>query len=186
MIDKLKWLGWIAAFSLLILFLLHRSCTKNEPRVPVSVHDTIIVHGDSQLYLVRDSTIKPVKIYIRDTVPNVDTPAILKDYFASRVYLDTIKARDITAVIEDSISDNRIAGHKVLVENKRDTHLITPLPKPKNKVFIGGFLGYSIKDLSPVAGVSVSFITRKDVLYCYNFDVVNRTQTIGLSWKIHL
>ncbi len=185
MIDKLKWSGWVVATGLSLILLLQKSCRSNKLDIPLRTHDTVLVRGDSQLYIVRDTILKPYKIYYRDSISKVDTAGVIKDYFASRVYNDTIKARDVTAVIEDSISANKIAGHKVLIENSRNVHLTTLEPKPAHKIFIGGFIGYSLKDLLPVAGISFSLVTRKDVLYYYHYDALNRTHLIGTSWKIH-
>ena len=185
MIDNLKWFGWIIATGLLAVLLFQRSCIKSPKCGAFSIHDTIRVRGDSILYIVQDTIIKPSKIYYRDSVPKADTSDIIKDYFAGRVYNDTIKERNVTAVIEDSISENKIATRKVLIENSRDLHLTTLESKPVNKVFIGAFLGYSIRNSFPVAGISLSLVTRKDALYFYDYDAMNRTHIIGIALNIH-
>ena len=185
MIEKLKWAGWIIATCLSLILLVQRSYRKNNLKAQIPAHDTIVIHGDSQLYMVRDTITVPYKIYYRDNILKIDSAQIIKDYFASRVYHDTIKARDITAVIEDSISLNKVEGHKVLLENSRDLHLTTDEPKATNKLFAGGFIGYSSKNILPVAGISLSFETRNDLQFCYGYDVINRYHTVGLSWKIH-
>jgi len=185
MIEKLKWAGWIVATCLSLLLLAQGSCRKNNLKAQIPVHDTIVIHGDSQLYVVQDTVLKPYKIYYHDIISKIDSAGIIKDYFASRVYHDTIKARDITAVIEDSISLNKVEGHKVLFENSRDLHLTTVEPKPIIKLFAGGFIGYSANNMLPLAGISLSVITRNDLQYRYEYDAINRSHTIGLSWKIH-
>src|SRR6185437_8007537 len=176
---------WIVATGLSLILLLQKSCRSYYLALPVHKLDTILVRGDSQLYIVRDTILKPYKIYYRDSIYKADTEEVIKDYFASRVYNDTIMDRDVTAVIQDSISANKIARHKVLLENSRDTHLALPASKATNKIFIGGFIGYSMKSLLPAAGISLSLVTRKDVLCYYSYDALNRTHFIGASWKIH-
>jgi len=185
MIDTLKWFGWMIATGLLAALLLQRSCMNSPNSAAFTIHDTIRIPGDSQLYLEQDTILKPYKIYFKDSVPKIDTEDVIKNYFASRVYYDTIKARNVTAVIKDSMSGNKIASRKVLIENTRDLHVTMLQTKPVNKVFIGGFLGYSFGNALPVAGISISLVTRKDALYFYEYDAIGRTNTIGASWKIH-
>lgn len=185
MIEKIKWAGWVIVLCLSLVLLAQRCQLKNNVKGSSAIHDTVVVHGDRKLYIVQDTVLKPYKVYYNYHLPNVDTEKIIKDYFAGRVYRDTIKARDITAVIEDSVSANKIESHKALFENGRDLHLTTLEPKPVNKLFLGGFIGYSLKNMMPETGVSLSFITKKDVQYCYDYDVINRTHRIGLLWKIH-
>ena len=117
------------AFGLLLIIWLQRSCGRNRMIKTEAVHDTILIKGDTQLFTVQDTILQPYKVYFRDSMPDVDTARIIKDYFAGRIYRDTIKARDVTAVIEDSISDNKMEGHKVLIENSRALHLSTCSPK---------------------------------------------------------
>jgi len=185
MIEKIKWTGWLIAVCMVLLILVQRCRVSKNFKGIATMHDTIVVHGDSELYMVQDTVLKPYKVYYPSSIYKVDSDKIIKDYFAGRVYHDTIKARDITAVIEDSISTNKIEGHKVLFENSRDMHLITPEPKPIDKLFAGGFIGYSTKNMLPGVGISFSLINRKDIMYSYGYDVLNRTHTIGLCWKIH-
>ncbi len=185
MIEKLKWIGWILSSVLLVMILLQHSCSSQKQHSELLVHDTIVVHGDSQLYLVQDTVLKPYNVYYPGTVSKVDTSAVINDYFASRIYRDTIKARDVTAVIEDSISDNKIAGHKVLIENSRDLHLTTLLTKPVIKIFIGGFAGYSQRNLQPAIGISLALLTKKDALIQYHYDMISGMHSLGFGWKLH-
>ncbi len=185
MIDKLKWTGWILSCLLLVIILLQRSCSIQKQKDNLFKHDTIVVHGDSQLFLVQDTVFKPYKIYYPQSISKVDTSAMIKDYFASRIYRDTIEARDVTAVIEDSVSDNKIAGHKVLIENSRNLHLTTLSTKPTNRIFIGGFAGYSSRNLQPVAGISLALLTKKDALIQYHYDMISGAHSLGLRWKLH-
>ncbi len=186
MIEKLKWCGWLIATGFALLLLMQRSCSKSDKDSHVLTRDTILVRGDTQLYVVQDTVIQPYKVYLKDSISHIDTAAVLKNYFASRVYKDTVKARDITAVIEDSISANKIAGHKVLIENARDLQMKVPVSTSKNKLFVGGFIGCSAKGMFPVGGVFLAFVTRKEMQYYYGYDALNRIHSIGLSWKIHL
>ena len=134
---------------------------------------------------MQDTIIKPYRIVYRNPPTNIDTSAILKSCFAQRTYRDTIKTHDVTAVITDSITGDSITGRKVWIENSRDTHLAQISARPVNKLFIGGFIGLSQTGFQPSAGLSLTLDTKKDALFQYGFDLITRTHTIGMSWKIH-
>jgi hypothetical protein len=187
MINTLKWSGWMIAGTLFILLLLQRSC-EPECTVNPTVHDTITIHGDRELIAVQDTILKPVKVYypLNPKHPVIDTATILKDYFSHKIYSDTIRAKDVVAVIRDSLSGDSLGIRKVFIENRRDTRSNLQGSAQKNKIFIGGFFGLSPQDLHQSAGVSLIFLTRKDALYQYQYDAFNRTHCIGMSWKIQL
>jgi len=186
MTDKLKWAGWMISFFLFGILCLQKSCTKNKDFQSDMIHDTLTIKGDSHLIKVQDTIFTPSKtvyVNVKNFLP-IDTAVILKDYFATRTYMDTIKSRDVMAVIKDSIMDNKLAGRKVLIENTRDKQLPEIFLKPKNKLLLGGFIGLSQLNLQPVAGFSISFITKNDVMYSYHFELISRTHLIGVSWKL--
>jgi len=187
MTEKLNRAGWVLACILFIVLALQKGCRKNKINGLNIIHDTITITGDRQLIKVQDTVFAPTKtvyIPIEDNF-KIDTLAVLKDYFAERTYDDTIKSRDIIAVIRDSISGNKLAGRKVLLENKRDKQIINPESVLKNKVFVGGFMGISMQNMHPPLGLSVAFLSKKDRLFFYNYDVIRRSQAIGLYIKLH-
>ncbi len=185
MMNYLKASGWLIAIVLFVLLLLQRSCEKPCPS-NIQGHDIVSIPGDHQLIKVQDKILEPVKIIHSQHPKNkpVDTAAVLRDYFDQKVYSDTIRSRDVVAVIKDSIVNNGIRGRQVFIENKRQT--FTNAITPKNKIFVGGFFGWSRQNPVPSAGVSVIFLSKKDALYQYSFDAVNRTHSLGMFWKIHL
>jgi len=186
MTTKTQYAGWILACLLFAALFIQRSCSKSCPSCKSLTRDTVIVKGDKELVQVQDTVLKPEKMYypsLANSLP-IDTAMVLKDYFAGRTYTDTIHARDVVAVIHDSIADNKLSSRKVLIENTRSTHLDLPLAA-RNKFFIGGFFGFAALNFRPSAGVSLDLITKKDALYSYRYDIVNQSHTIGMSWKIH-
>jgi len=174
------------ALGLLLIFWMQRSCGGKYLIKTEAVHDTILINGDTQLFTVQDTILQPYKVYFRDSIPDVDTARIIKDYFAGRIYRDTIKARDVTAVIEDSISENKMEGHKVLIENSRDLHLSTYTPKTSDKIFMGGFAGYSPGNLHGQAGISLMLITKNDVFYQYQYDIISGMHSLGFGYKLQI
>ncbi len=123
-----------------------RSLSDSQgPRV---VYDTI--PGDSvftevikkEFYPVKeDTTIYDTIIKIDTFLRDVDTAAILRDYYAYRIYKDTLKNdSSATIVVEDSISRNRKLKSKLIFSNNR--------PIAYNVTNEGVFLGGSISTIS--------------------------------------
>src|SRR5665213_2364365 len=104
----LTWAGWMIAAICFILLCLQRSCSGQRNANALTIHDTITVKGDRQLIKVQDTVLKPYRIVYHVHAGKIDTAEILKKYFAKRIYYDTVKAKDVTAVIEDSISADSI------------------------------------------------------------------------------
>jgi hypothetical protein len=100
---------------------------------------------------VHDTTIyKPGKKILKDTTiydtayltANVDTGAILKDYFAKNVFKDTISFAEGSVSLVDTISQNQIMGRifKASITQKTihvTRELRTPPPPPKAALYWG-------------------------------------------------
>lgn len=102
-----------------------KGCGSGKGSVPKS--DTIFtsdtIWGDSIPYQVYVPVPKPYKVVVTDTLfKDVDTTAILRDYFAIVYYTDTLK-NDTSAlvVIVDTVSNNRLKGRSMWFQNRRPT-----------------------------------------------------------------
>ena len=186
MIEKLKWTGWVITSILFLIISLQRSCIGKKNAESYITNDTVEIRGDNQLITVQDTVFAPVKTVYISKQTKIDTNAVLKDYFAERTYLDTIKSRDVIAVVKDSIKDNKLAGCKILIENTRDKQFIETHNGQTNNLFLGGFIGLSHLSLRPSAGISISLVNKKDVMYTYNFDAFSQTHSVGISLKLFL
>jgi len=125
--------------------------TSNPEIVSVIKRDTI--KGDSIPYPVEIT--KPVPTYIDtgsiDTIlkyKDVDTLAILKDYYTKRFYNDTILSKDssVFIIMKDSVTRNRITYRKPYIQNRRETKIInkqTVVTYNRDGIYLGFNAGLS-------------------------------------------
>lgn len=147
------------------------------------------------IWEVRDSLIpvyRPVPgPRVEVEVPaNVDTTAILKDYFSKNVYNDTIRLDSVGYVsVKDTISENFIYSREVYYNYEIPTITKTTIvkDKPVNQVYAG--FGANINSSLYVGGLLKN---KQDRIYGLNLGLsVNHTQVtpfIGGSiyWKLKL
>ncbi len=143
-----RYLPYFALIAMAILFMF-RECGNpvNDTPIGDTVFLTKVIPGDS--VAVEVPRYYPVpKIVYRDTgsvqwkTKPIDTLAILKDYFAINFYSDTIqKDSSFLAIINDSVSRNKIVSRKFLFQNLRETSInttvITPPTPLKNQLYVG-------------------------------------------------
>jgi hypothetical protein len=132
---------------------------------------------------------------------NVDTNAILKDYYSKVLYKDVLVLPDSlgTVAVTDTISQNKILGRTFDAKVKQRTIKETTIVKelPKTKVFYGFEGGFNKQDVVSHIGAGVIINTKKDKLYHLGVGVANRTIDGtngglapyiggGVYWKIKL
>ncbi len=164
-------LPYIIIGALLIIILIMRTCQPSpEPQKPTIVTkiDTVFVEKQIEKLVYVPGPIKfiPGKTEYKD----VDTTAILADYFGKRVYRDSVNIDTIGyVVINDTISENRILSRETFgVYNfPTITKTITTTLPPiyKAKFFIGFDLeGNKVQPIS-YFGPNATLVTKKDKLY---------------------
>jgi len=132
---------------------------------------------------------------------NVDTTAILKDYYSKVLYKDVLVLPDSlgTVAVTDTISQNKILGRTFNASVKQRTIKETTIVKelPKTKVFYGFEGGFNKQDVVSHVGLGILLNTKKDKIYNLGIGVANRvvdgtngglTPYIngGVYWKIRL
>ena len=145
-----------ALVGAVLVLILMRGCGP-EPEV-----DVRYIKGDSIPYKVYENKPVPYKVVYRDTVTAydttildgdtvyvqvpVDTALILRDYFATVIYADTVK-NDSSAliVINETLTKNRIASRQVWFQNRRATRI---LEYRKRAIVVGGSLTTAGADVS--------------------------------------
>lgn len=156
--------------------------------------DTVVVEKE-----VKVTEYVPQTVYRTDTVTvqipsDVDTTAILEDYFASYTVLDTLKLDydfpdGVTTesgnepsslgygILTDIISQNRIQSRKVDWTFQIPTIYNTTIVKelPKNEFYLGGSFGYNEADVFGSAGIGLGFKTKKQRLLILEGGVTNDT-----------
>lgn len=130
---------------------------------------------------------------------NVDTAALLKDFFAKNVYRDTLRLPDSLGMVAvtDTITQNKILGRTFNASVKqreiKETLIVKELPK--NQVYYGFNGGFNKADVVSHVGAGVILKTKKDKIYQLGAGVANRTVDgtngslspyvgAGVYWKI--
>jgi hypothetical protein len=132
---------------------------------------------------------------------NVDTNAILKDYYSKVLYKDVLVLPDSlgTVAVTDTISQNKIFGRTFNANVKQRTIKETTIVKelPKTKVFYGFEGGFNKQDVVSHVGMGILLNTKSDKIFNLGIGVANRvvdgtngglTPYIngGVYWKIRL
>lgn len=195
----------LAILGLIIVIILMRSCDGGSTKPG----ETIKVDGKK--YEVLKHTIDTVKVPVKTIeyrpgkkiymdsliyveVPmSIDTLAILKDYYAKRVYIDTLKLKDDMGfiVVNDTVSKNSLLGRMWEAQVNKTTikEQIIVKELPKNQVYIGLVGGFDKKNIINFAGPSLLLKTKSDKIYSigvgYSGDKSVSIQG-GVYWKIKL
>jgi hypothetical protein len=122
---------------------------------------------------------------------NVDTMAIIKNYFAKNVYKDTLHLPDSLGyvILLDTISKNTIESRMFTASVKQRTIKETTIVKelPKTKIFWGVGLGFDKTNYIHHVQGNLLINTKCDKLYNIGAGVdINKTPFINASiyWKI--
>ena len=109
---------------------------------------------------------------------NVDTNAILKEYYTKVLYKDVLVLPDSlgTVAVTDTISQNKILGRTFNANVKQRTIKETTIVKelPKNKLFYGIEGGFNKADVVSHIGMGILLNTKKDKIYNLGIGVANR------------
>ena len=143
--------------------------------------------------IIHDTTIQLI---------NVDTAALLYDYFAKNIYNDTLRLPDSLGYVflTDTITKNKIEGRKFIAKVKERVITNTTIVKelPKTKMFYGLEGGFNKADVISHLGMGVLINTKSDKIYHLGLGVANRTGAdattgklspyigAGVYWKIKL
>ncbi len=160
------------------------------------------VTPDPIITIVRDTVIDSIsypvikympEVSYRDTgsiqwrFKDIDTLAILIDYFAVNFYADTILSDSSAFIlIEDTIHQNRLWSRSPTIRiYPRTIFETTTIEQPTplvNKYFYGINIGGSKEKFG--FGPSGMLITKKDNAFTLSLDVISRDVRFGSYWKI--
>ena len=130
---------------LFIIFLMVKSAISLKDIQPVVIEKVDTLRQDTTIYkwkkgkdIVHDTTIYDTTI----SFLNVDTNAILKDFFAKNVFKDTLSLPEGIVAINDTISQNKIYGRSFNASLTQKTivkvrEIRTPPPPPKASLYWG-------------------------------------------------
>ena len=133
--DFFKNLQTLLIVVLVAIILLNRNCGGKtpQPTEPTIITDTIIQYDTIRIekinYIPKWKTKYITKV---DTIPSdIDTLAILKDYYAKYFYTDTLHIDTLGyAVINDTISRNSILSRDI------KTNILIPTSTVTNTIYI--------------------------------------------------
>jgi hypothetical protein len=196
--------NYLIILALVVIVIIQHSCSSTtvSPKEIIKIDgkkyevvkresDTIKVEVAHNVYKKGQDIYHEVPVYIN--VPaNVDTAAILKEYYAMRVYKDTLQLKDSLGyvAVTDSISKNILLGriwdakvNKTVINNK-----IYLKELPKNQVYFGGSLGLQKPSYLTIGG-NVLLKTKNDHIYGIGVGVNSELNTYlqgTMLWKISL
>jgi len=167
------------------------------------IHDTTELEKIKTLWKKGADIVHTTIVY--DTaikLVNVDTAALLHDYFTKNIYNDTLRLPDSLGYVflTDTITKNKIEGRKFVAKVKERVINNTTIVKelPKTKVFYGLEGGFNKADVISHLGMGLLINTKSDKIYHLGIGVANRTGAdatngklspyigAGVYWKIRL
>lgn len=201
-------LSSVLIFVLCIIILFQKYQKSSVVRDTITVAGKpyeVIKHEIDTIEVVKTKikTIKgdsiPFEVLVHDTLwktIDVDTMAIIKNYFAKIIYKDTLKLDDSlgTVVVIDTISENRIIG-RVWEANVRERivkDLTIVKEMPKRQLFIGADATFNKVNLLNSVGGGLIYKDKQDALYKFNLGLSNTGDQLlpyiggGVYWKISL
>lgn len=170
-------------FIAVVILLYLQKCSGNGDGIISIKTDTVWVHEkkDTQYipqivnHYLPGKASKPFEkwdtLYLTE-LKDVDTAAILQDYFSFNTYADTLKNKYGYVLVSDTITRNKIAGRGV------ETNLLVPevtktitLTQPKrNQVYAGFGLFGNSKDFAGGYELNLSLKTKQDRILGVGYD----------------
>jgi hypothetical protein len=192
--EIIPFIGWIGFSVTLLVILLTKSCGDKKSDVH-TIEKTIestrtVVYDSTQRKLIANKA--PISILTNTVVipAKVDTQAILLAYFAIHTYSDQISDSSLHLQIFDSVSQNKIYGRRIFyqwlkpVESTSSTTITnTPVLKSRSGFYIGGFGDFSKNKYG--VGSGLTWLTKKQVMFNYDFDVLNKSHRVGAKFLIN-
>ena len=197
LLEKISLYGIIGILALIIFY--QKGCFGkkekgdiidiNGKKYEVIKHeiDTFYETKTQTLYKKGKDIVHEVEV-VKEIPANVDTSAILKDYYARVFYADTFRLKDTLGfiVVNDTISKNRIQNRKY--------YSSINVPTIKEKIYLkelsnSWFLGPSIilGNTSAIGG-DINLKTKKDLLIGVGVGVNSNISPFlrgSVSWKIN-
>lgn len=194
---------------ILVVIVLFQTCGKGKTAKDQQIIKVdgkkyeLLKHEIDTQYITKEKTVYkqgediPVEVIVHDTIPqNIDTTLILKDFFAKRIYNDTLKLDDNLGLIAivDTISENKILSRtwtaKVIQKEIKETIIVKELPK--TQVYFGTNATLNRTDLLSGVGLGVLIKNKKDRIYQISTGLSGQTSNLnpyinlGMYWKIKL
>lgn len=205
---KVNWYK-VAFFTVIAvaLFLIIKGCDggslfgwkKGKDTISVK-HDTIYLLSKADTHYVPQPykvvEYKSVLRYRTDMlelteIVQVDTSQIVLDYHRRRFYSDTVKIDHGTAIINDTVTENRIAGRSVKTNQRIPVikETVTIYQPPRNIVYLGFSGTGSKQNFFYSIGTDLSLKTRNDRIYSAGVNLTRDNQVLfegGVKFPVRL
>lgn len=187
----MKFLPYIVIAGLVVYIFFIKSCQKcPECKEGTATHDTLLLYTDTGKHVIEVPVPYPVASK-PDTVPmDVDTLAILQDYYAHYFYEQVIADTNLTVTLNDTVSQNKIMGRGFSYRWLKPTTMIyndtTIAAQNKFKMFAGLDVGANLTGDNFSLTPNLKFITKKDALLEIGYDIPNQMPLLGVAIKIRL
>ena len=196
----------IAGLVLLIIaILLQRSCTSKDPKTKEIVNidgkkyevikrvtDTLKIPVIHNVYKKGEDIYHEVPVYVDVIVPSkIDTGLILKKFYATHVYKDTLHLKDSLGFIAvtDSISKNTLVSRSWNAKvNKTTINNTIYLKEISRQVYLGGSLGMQRPGQFSIGGNAI-LKTKTDKLFGLGVGINSQLQPWvqgAMLWKFSL
>lgn len=205
-----KNLQLIIIIVLVGIVFLQRACSPDPEQPITDINKVTIDKKEYELLLHKKDTFWrtehiyykgdpiPGKIVYVDVPKDIDTPAVIRDYFAKRPYSETVQIENDsinygTVTVTDTVHQNKLFDRRynfnLLIPEAHDVIVVKELPK--NQLYIGGGLNFDKVNLLNSAYGGLLLKTKKDHIYGLNIGLSTQfnesvTPFIGgaMYWKI--
>ncbi len=188
---SIKYTHIIIALLLVVILIQHKcggdyDCSGYTTDTVTTV-DTL--YNDTGTHTV---TTKPKPVYIdtgqTDTLyRDIDTAAILADYYTKRYYQDTIvDDTSIMLISKDTVTRNRLTASSHAYKLKEPSIIkktIVRRYKQKTKLYAGALIGSNM-ELQPSMGASLLLQTKNENLYGVTVDPFNKSIYAHINWQL--
>lgn len=196
--KKINWwnglLALICLGGIIYCLSLVKSCSadRNEAlrHCTVTGSDTVIkevYHTKMSDPIVHTKFIEGKTVYV-DVPANVDTQAILKNYFAIHIGVDTLRDKDLLGLYYYTISENKLKKdsfiYRILRPDRETIITNTVIPEKKIGFYLGFNTGASIKGTGIGFGPEALITTKKWQAIGAGYDVLNKTASIKFLIKL--
>jgi hypothetical protein len=175
---------WVLMFITIAIVV--QMCSPKSVSTTNTINKTVIVYDSTE----KTPPAGPLVIKETHTVEipaQVDTLAILKDYFSTHHYEQEFKNEDLRGTVSSTISQNRILNQKLdykwlkpisTTETTEKTTVISP------RGFYGGAF-VNANSLRVGIGPQISYLTRKEILISAGYDLLQKSIHVGTQFKLH-
>ena len=191
---KKDWLYKVIILALFLLLLFLQFCDRTVKPVE---DETIVEHTVDSIFIPG----KPDTLFYPDSIPyevKVKEYVYLEKVDSSsgsvlKVYTNPIEDSLISGTITTEINDSCKITNQTLTYNPKfpkyilrtDTFKILDkkvIQKNKLKIFGGLEIGGSKNQFN--FGPKISLLSKRDLLYSYNYDIINNTHNVSFMYKI--